>query len=120
MILASLRLKYPFFKIYKLNCRISRQKLKKKIEKLLKIALRLPKSPYFFHFLGKKSFLNQTLGLRKSFLNQTTYILKNRLYQQTFLNCDSFLNWSFLNRDSTVLRAYCPNIYIYILWFIMW
>ena len=44
-------------------------------EKTLKIALKSPKSTYFFHFLGKKSFLNQT----KSFLNQTTYVLKNRL-----------------------------------------
>ena len=78
-------------------------KVEKKIEKTLKIALKLPKSPYFFHFLGKKSFLNQTLGLRKSFLNQTTYVLKNRLYQQSFLNRDSFLNRAFLNRDSTVL-----------------
>ena len=33
----------------------------------------------FFPLFGKKSFLNQTLGLRKSFLNQTTYVLKNRL-----------------------------------------
>ena len=74
----------------------------KKKEKPLKIALRLPNSPYFFQFLEKKSFLNQTLGLRKSFLNQTTYVLKNRLYPQSFLNRDSFLNQAFLNRDSTV------------------
>jgi hypothetical protein len=51
----------------------------KKNEKTLKIALKLPKSPYFFHFLEKKSFLNRTLDLRKSFLNQTTYVLKNWL-----------------------------------------
>ena len=36
-------------KKYTLNC----GKLKKKIEKTLKIALKLPKSPYFFHFLEK-------------------------------------------------------------------
>ena len=78
--------------------------LKKKNDKTLKIALKLPKSPYFFHFLEKKSFLNRTLGLKKSFLNQTTYVLKNRLYPQSFLNRDSFLNRAFLNRDFTVMK----------------
>ena len=76
MILTILKLKK---KKYKLNCGISSQMLKKKNGKSLKIALKLPKSPNFFHFLEKKSFLNRTLGLRKSFLNQTTYVLKNRL-----------------------------------------
>ena len=61
-----------FFHIYKLNC----GKLNKQIEKTLKIALKSPESPCFFHFLEKKSFLNGTLGLRKSFLKQTTYVLK--------------------------------------------
>ena len=75
----------------------------KEIEKTLKFAVKLPKTPYFFHFLEKKSFLNQTLGLRKSFLNQTTYVLKNRLHLQSSLNRDSFLNWAFLNRECTVL-----------------
>ena len=77
----------------------------KKNEKTLQIAIKLPKSPYFFNFLKKKSFLNRTLGLRKSFLNQTTCVLKNRLYQQSSLNQDSFLNQAFLNRDSTVLQT---------------
>ena len=87
---------------YKLNCGILSQKLKK-IEKTLEIALKLPKSPYFSHFLEKKSFLNQTFVLIKYvFLNQTTYVLKNQLYQQSSLNRDSFLNWAFFNRDSTV------------------
>ena len=59
----------------------------------------------FFPLFGKKSFLNQTLGVRHSFLNQTTYVLKNRLYPQSFLNWDSFLNQAFLNRDSTVFAT---------------
>ena len=76
--------------------------MKPKVEilfkKTLKIALhKIAKKSLFFPLFGKKSFLNQTLGLRKSFLNQTTYILKNRLYQQSFLNRDSFLNRAFLN-----------------------
>ena len=84
---------------------IFKPKIEKKYEKTLKIALKLSKSPYFFHFLEKKSFLNQTRVLRKSFLNQATYVLKNRLYPQSFLNRDSFLNQAFLNRDSTVLHS---------------
>ena len=79
----------------------------KKNQKTLKIALKLPKSRYFFPLFGKKSFLNRTLGLRKSFLNQTTYVLKNWLYQQFFLNRDSFFNRAFLNQDSTVI----PNMF---------
>ena len=63
---------------------------------------KIAKKSLFFPLFGKKSFLNQTLGLRKSFLNQTTYVLKNRLYPQSFLNRDSFLNQAFLNQDSTV------------------
>ena len=35
----------------------------------------------FFPHYRKKSFLNQTLGLKRSFLNQTTYVLKNQLEQ---------------------------------------
>ena len=78
-------------------------KVEKRIEKKpLRIAKILSKSPNFFHFLEKKSFLNRILGLRKSFLNQTTYVQKNRLYPQSFLNRDYFLNQAFLNRDSTV------------------
>ena len=56
-----------------------------------KNCLKIAKKSLFFPLFGKKSFLNQTLGLRKSFLNQTTYVVKNRLYQQSFLNQDSFL-----------------------------
>ena len=48
MILTGLRIKRYIFKKYKLNC----LKLKKN-ESTLKIALKLPKSPYFFQFLGK-------------------------------------------------------------------
>ena len=73
--------------------------VEKKIDKTLKIALKLPKSPCFFPLFGKKSFLNRTLGLGKSFLNQTTYVLKNWLYPKSFLNRDSFLNQAFLNRE---------------------
>ena len=64
---------------------------------------KIAKKSSFFPLFGKKSFLNQTLGLGNSFLNQTTCVLKNRLYQQSFLNRDSFLNQAFLNQDSTVL-----------------
>ena len=87
MTLTGLRLNY-FFKKYKLIV-----EYQARIKKPLKMALKFPKSPYFFHFFGKKSFLNQTLGLRKSFLNKTTYVLKNK----SFLNRDSFLNQAFLN-----------------------
>ena len=101
MILTGLRLNH-FFKKYELwNMK---PKVEIYFEKTLKIALKLPKSPYFFHFLGK-IFLKSKLGLKKSFLNQTTYVLKNRLYPQSFLNQDSFLNQAFLNRDSTVTRV---------------
>ena len=60
---------------------------------------KIAKKSLFFPLLGKKSFLNQTLGLGKSFLNQATYVLKNWLHQQSFLNRDSFLN-----QESTVLH----------------
>jgi len=73
-----------------------------KIEKKNDKTLKLPRSPYFFDFFEKKTFSNQTLGLRKSLLNQTTYAQKNLLQQQPFLNRDSFLNRAFLNQDSTV------------------
>ena len=100
MILTSLRLNYPFLE--NIDWIVEYQaKCWKKFDKTLKIA----KKSLFFPLFGKKSFLNQTLGLRKSFLNQTTYVLKNRLYQQSFLNRDSFLNQAFLNRDSTVLSV---------------
>ena len=68
------------------------------ITKKSKNRSKIAKKSLFIPHFGKKSFLNQTLGLRKSFLNQTTYVLKNQLYQQSFLNRDSFLN-----RNSTVL-----------------
>ena len=95
-----------FFKKYKLNF----GKLRKKIEiepkilkkKIPKNGTKIPQKSLFLPLFGKKSFLNQTLGLGKSFLNQATYVLKNRLYQQSFLNQDSFLNQAFLNQDSTV------------------
>ena len=97
MILTSLRLNYPFFKKYKLNCRISSKMLKKKLWKP-KNCSKIAKKSLFFPLFGKKSFLNQTLGIRKSFLNQTTYVLKNRLYQQTFLNRDSNVLWKLKNQ----------------------
>ena len=53
MILTVLRLNKFFVKKYKLNCGISSQKLKKIFEKTPKIALKLPKSPYFFTFWEK-------------------------------------------------------------------
>ena len=76
------------------------------------IALKLPKSPYFFPLFVKESFLNRTLGPKKSLLNQTTYLLKNRLHQQSFLNRDSFLNQAFLNRDSTVFGFKGRDVFI--------
>ena len=53
MILTGLRLKKRFKK-YKLDCGKSSQKLKKKL-KTLKIALKLPKSPYFLEKIFLKS-----------------------------------------------------------------
>ena len=75
-------------------------KVVKKIEKSLKIAIK----SLFFPQIGKKSLLNQTLGLRKSFLNQTTYVLKNWLSQQSFLNRFFFLNPSFLKLVPTAYK----------------
>ena len=66
--------------------RIYIQKLKKNEKKTPKNCSNITKKSLFFPLFGKKSFVNQTLGLRKSFLNQTTYVLKNRLYQQSLLN----------------------------------
>ena len=83
----------------------------KKIEKTLKIYLKLSKSPYFFHFKKKSflnrtwelrnSFLNQTWQLRKSFLNQTTYVLKKPVVATIFIKSRFFLKSGFL-QDSTV------------------
>ena len=99
MVLTSLGLNYPFLR--NINWIVEYQaKCWKKNCKNSKIA----KKSLFFPLFGKKSFLNQTLGLRKSFLNQTTNVLKNRLYPQSFLNRDSFLNQAFLNRDSNVCK----------------
>ena len=64
MILTSLRLNYPFFKKYKLNCRISSQMLKKKLIKNLRIALKFPKSGKNRDFLA---ILEQFLGFYQSF-----------------------------------------------------
>ena len=60
-------------------------KVEKKIEKPLKIALKLSKSPYFFHFWGEKSFLNQT-----------TYVLKKSVLATIFLKSRFFLKLDFL------------------------
>ena len=103
MILIGLRLN-NFFKKYKLNCGLSNKKEGKNWKKP-KNCSKIAKKSLYFPLFGKKTFLNQTLGLRKSFLNQTTYVLKNRLYQQSFINRDSFLNRAFLNRDSTDCSA---------------
>ena len=59
MILTALRLDWYFF-LRNINW-IGESR--KKMERTLKIALKSPKSPYFFQFLEKKSFLNRTLGL---------------------------------------------------------
>ena len=99
----------------KLNCGLSSQMLKKKL-KNLKNCPKITKKSLFFPLFGKKSFLNQTIGLRKAFLNQTTYVLKNRLHQQPFLNRDSFLNRAFLNRECTVLTiVFIFNFVLYFL-----
>ena len=82
---------------------------KKKMEKTLKIALKSPKSPYFFRFLEKKSFeQNLTLGLRKSFLNQTTYVLS--VVAKIFLNSRFFLISGFYKS-----RVYCIKFVWYAL-----
>ena len=78
MILTGLKLKYLF--LWNINWIVEYQeKFWKKNWKKPKNCSKIAKKSLFFPLLGKKSFLNRTLGLRKSFLNQTTYVLKNWL-----------------------------------------
>ena len=54
-------------------------------QKMKKPYYKITKKSLFFPLCGKKSFLNQTLGLIKSLLNQTTYVLKKSVVPTIFL-----------------------------------